>query len=156
MVAGVEVVTPVVVAWKVAVVAPAATVTVAGTVAAVLLLESVTEALAAAAPFSVTVPVDDVPPVTDVGFMATVAMAGLIKTLRLAVAVCGGVAESVTVTVKLNVPKAVGVPERIPAGLRLKPVGSAPDVMAQMKGAVPFEAVSVAWGYTVLTITVDN
>lgn len=54
---------------NVAVVAPAATVTLAGTVAAVvLLLARVTTAPpVGAAPFRVTVPVDEVPPVTDLG-----------------------------------------------------------------------------------------
>jgi hypothetical protein len=49
--------------------------------------------------------------------------------LRLPVVVCGGVAESVTVTVKLKVPAAVGVPEITPPGLKVNPVGRAPDVM---------------------------
>ena len=61
--------TGVVVIVNVALVAPAATVTLAGTVAAaVLLLVSVTAAPpAGAAPFKVTVPVEEVPPVTLVG-----------------------------------------------------------------------------------------
>ena len=41
------------------------------------------------------------------------------------------------VTVPLNVPAAVGVPEITPAPLRLKPVGSAPDVTAKVIVAVP-------------------
>ena len=69
---GVEVVTLVVVAVKVALVAPAATVTLAGTDAALELSESETTAppLGAAA-LSVTVPVEELPPVTLVGFTAT-------------------------------------------------------------------------------------
>jgi hypothetical protein len=143
MVTGVEELTALVVTWKVAVVAPAATVAVPGTVATVLLLDSVTVAAAAAAPFSVTVPVVEVPPVTGVGFKATDARAGLIEILRIAVAVWEGVAESVTVTVKLKVPNAVGVPESTPPELSTSPAGGVPDVMAQVYGAVPFDAVRV-------------
>ena len=117
-----------VVTWKVPVDAPAATVTVAGIVADALPLASVTVTAAAAAPVSVTVPVDDVPPITAVGFNVTEEIAGLIKTVRFAVAVWGvGVAESVTVTVKLKDPKDVGDPVRTPAGLRLNPGGVLPD-----------------------------
>jgi len=132
MVAEVDVVTPAVVTWKVPVVEPAATVAVAGTVAEGLLLESVTAAADAAAPLSVTVPLEEVPPLTVVGFKVTEASAGLIVTLRLAVAVWAGVAESVTVTVKLNVPDAVGVPDSTPPELSVSPVGSAPEVTAQV------------------------
>ena len=66
-------VTGVVVTVNVALVAPAATVTFAGTVAAaVLLLVSVTTAPpAGAALFNVTVPVEEVPPVTLVGLRET-------------------------------------------------------------------------------------
>ena len=139
--------TATVVTWNVAVVAPAATDTLAGTVADELLLDSVTVAAAAAAPFRVTVAIDDVPPSTVAGFKLTDASVGLIRTLRLAVAVWGvGVAESVTETVKLKVPKAVGVPETTPAGLKVTPAGSAPDVMAHVYGATPLAAVRVVDG----------
>jgi hypothetical protein len=72
IVTGVEAVTAVVVTRKVALVAPAGTVTLGGTVAtAVLLLESETCSPApGAGPFSVTVPVgEEVPPVALAGFM---------------------------------------------------------------------------------------
>ncbi len=70
MVTGVVELTVVVVTVNVAVVAPAVTVTLAGTVAtAVLLLVSVTTAPpVGAALLNVTVPVEEVPPVTAVGF----------------------------------------------------------------------------------------
>lgn len=46
-------------------------------------------------------------------------------------AVCGvGVVESVTITVKLNVPKVVGVPVIVPPDApNVKPVGSVPELM---------------------------
>jgi hypothetical protein len=70
--------TATVVAVKVALVAPAATVTLAGTVAtAVLLLPSVTTAPpAGAALLNVTVPVEDAPPVTAAGLTDTEDTAG--------------------------------------------------------------------------------
>src|SRR5271165_2627328 len=70
MVAVVLLATPLVVMVKVAVVAPAATVTLAGSCAApVLLLDKVTSAPPeGAGPFSMTVPLEVFPPATDVGF----------------------------------------------------------------------------------------
>jgi hypothetical protein len=61
--------TALVVAVKVAVVAPASTVTVAGTWAAAVLLELklTTAPPVGAAPLSVTVPVEELPPTTEVG-----------------------------------------------------------------------------------------
>ena len=66
-------VTVLVLTLNVAIVEPAETVTLAGTVATfVLLLDSVTTAPAAGAgPFNVTVPVEVVPPRTEVGFRET-------------------------------------------------------------------------------------
>jgi hypothetical protein len=79
-----------VVAVKVAVVAPAATVTDAGTWAAAVLLEVrlTTAPPVGAALLSVTVPVEEVPPATDVGLTLTpesVAPAGAVVTVRIAV-----------------------------------------------------------------------
>ena len=61
------VVTLVVLTVKLALLAPAATVTLAGTVAAEALLERYTVALLAAAPLRVIMPVEGDPPVTLVG-----------------------------------------------------------------------------------------
>jgi len=72
IVTDVELVTAVVVTVKVAVVAPAATVTLAGTVAAALLLDKLTDPPPVGAmPLKVTVPVDEVPPLTEAGFRVT-------------------------------------------------------------------------------------
>jgi len=76
-VTGVDAATAPVVTLNVALVAPAATVTLAGTDAAGLLLESVTCAPpAGAGPFSVTVPVEEPPPVTLVGLTVSDETAG--------------------------------------------------------------------------------
>lgn len=66
--------------------------------------------------------------------------------LRLLVAVCAaGEVESVTFTVKLNVPDAVGVPEIVPVeAVKLRPVARVPELMLQLYGVVPPEAASVA------------
>ena len=64
--------TGLVVTRKVAVLAPAATVTLAGTVAAVLFLDSVTTAPpAGAGPLSLTVPVAEFPPTSVLGLRLT-------------------------------------------------------------------------------------
>ena len=69
-------VTGVVLTVNVAVLEPAATTTLAGAVAAALLLLSVTVALTAATPVSVTVPVDVFPPASALGLRATEDKAG--------------------------------------------------------------------------------
>jgi hypothetical protein len=61
-------------------------------------------------------------------------------TLRLAVAVCAGVLESVTFTLKENDPVAVGVPLIWPELLNVKPAGNAPDATVQVYGVFPPEA----------------
>jgi len=49
------------------------------------------------------------------------------------VAVCGvGVVESVTFTVKLKEPEAVGVPEMVPVEESDRPAGKAPELMLQL------------------------
>jgi hypothetical protein len=53
------------------------------------------------------------------------------------VAVFGGVAESVTLTVKVKLPVAVGVPDSNPNRLRVSPVGGEPDDTVQMYGDFP-------------------
>ena len=78
MVTVVDAATALVLTVNVALVAPAGTVTLEGTVAAaVLLLESTTCAPpAGAAPLNVTVPVEELPPVTLVGFSPSEARVG--------------------------------------------------------------------------------
>jgi len=77
MLTAVDAVTALVLTVNVALVAPATTVTLEGTRAAPLLLESATVAPpAGAAPLSVTVPVEEFPPVTLVGFSPSEARVG--------------------------------------------------------------------------------
>lgn len=77
IVAEVEEVTEVVVTVKLALVAPAATVTLVGTVAALELSESETTAPpGGAAALKVTVPVEELPPTTLVGFSDTAESVG--------------------------------------------------------------------------------
>jgi hypothetical protein len=87
IVAEVAVTTATVLTVKLAVVAPSTTITLAGTVAAALSLERVATAPPdGAGPFKVTVPVEDDPPVTLVGFRETTeSIGGLI--VRVAVCV---------------------------------------------------------------------
>src|SRR5208282_966474 len=77
MVTGVDAATATVVAWKVMLLVLASTVTLAGTVTALLLLPSETKTPpVGAGPVRVTVPVDGLPPTTDVGFTLTAESAG--------------------------------------------------------------------------------
>ena len=91
---------------KLTLVAPAGTITLDGTLAAPLLLESATCAPpAGAGPLSVTVPVEDVPPTTLVGFRvseATVGSGGAV-TVRVIAVVCVN-APDVPVMVTVTVP----------------------------------------------------
>jgi hypothetical protein len=69
-----------------------------------------------------------------------VAMAnfGVMVMVNAFVAVCGGVPESVAVMEKLNVPAVVGVPERRPLGVSVRPPGSVlPLAKAQVTAPVP-------------------
>ena len=77
MVTAVDVVTATVVAWKVMLLVLASTVTLVGTVTALLLLCNPTVMPpVGAGPVRVTVPVDGLPPTTDVGFTLTAESAG--------------------------------------------------------------------------------
>ena len=62
----------------------------------------------------------------------------LIVMRRGCVAVCGGVLESVTITVKFEVPATVGVPEIFPVVASSdRPSGRDPALMLQLTGSVP-------------------
>ena len=62
--------------------------------------------------------------------VAMLSVVALTAMLNAWVAVCGVVELSLTVTVKLDVPAAVGDPEITPLeGSRLRPAGREPDVM---------------------------
>jgi hypothetical protein len=88
MVAEREAVTVFVVTLSVALVFPAAIVTVAGTVAEALLLDKDTETPpAGATPLKVTVPVEDVPPVTLGGFTESEERATVIAGVTMSAAV---------------------------------------------------------------------
>jgi hypothetical protein len=82
-------VTTLVVTVKVAVVPPATTVTLAGTWAAAVLLDvnATTAPPAGACPLKVTVPVEETPPNTDVGFTLTALSAATGVTVTVSVAV---------------------------------------------------------------------
>jgi hypothetical protein len=64
--------------------------------------------------------------------------------LRFAVAVAGGVCESLTCTVKSWVPWLVGAPVMAAEELRVRPAGKLPEVIDQVYGGAPPEAASEA------------
>jgi hypothetical protein len=64
--------------------------------------------------------------------------------LKFAVAVVAGELESVTPTVKLKVPAAVGVPDILPVDAASEmPPGKAPEVILHVYGALPCDAMRV-------------
>ena len=70
--------------------------------------------------------------------MARIGVTAATKMLSEVVTECGGVAESATLTVKFEVPAAVGVPLIIPvAGFRESPVGRVPAVALQVRAPFP-------------------
>jgi hypothetical protein len=139
---------------KVALVAPAGTITLEGTLAAPLLLESATCAPpAGAGPLSVTVPVEDVPPITLVGFRVseeTVGRGGGVR-VRVMVVVCVKVPD-VPVMVVVTVPMVAALLAAsvivlvVVAGLGLNdavtPLGS-PDTDKLTLPLKPFSGVTV-------------
>ena len=64
--------------------------------------------------------------------------------VRLAVALCTGEVESLTFTVKEEVPAVVGVPLIWPEVLRVRPAGREPELSDQLYGVVPPLAASEA------------
>jgi hypothetical protein len=76
---------------------------------------------------------------------------GPIPRVAARVAVSGVVLESVTWTVKLDDPAAVGVPESTPAVLSVRPAGNVPTVTFQVNGDVPPVAAKV-WLYATPTV----
>src|SRR6266850_3110214 len=147
MMTAVEAATALVLTGKVALVAPAGTVTLPGTVAAELLLDSVTcVPPPGAGPSSVTVPVELLPPVTVVGFTASEVRRTLGTTVRVAVRVAppydaemvadvdAATAVVLTVNVALVAPAGtVTLPDTVAAELLLDSVTCAPPA-----GAGPF------------------
>jgi hypothetical protein len=73
---------------------------------------------------------------------------GLMRILRACVAVCTGLLESVTITMKFDVALGVvGVPESRPALLRVKPGGTAPALVVNV--SVPNPVAATIWLYAV-------
>jgi hypothetical protein len=68
----------------------------------------------------------------------------MIVIVKLAVAVCAGELESVTLTVTEEVPVVVGVPLIAPEMLSVRPAGKEPELIDQVYGEVPPLAAKVA------------
>ena len=64
--------------------------------------------------------------------------------LRLAVALCAGELESVTLTANEEVPAVVGVPLICPELLKVRPAGREPELSDQLYGVIPPLAASAA------------
>lgn len=105
----VTVATAVVVTVNVADVAPCATVTDAGTVATALLDASVTTLPpAGAGPVRVTVPVEDAPPATAVGFKVTLLMASVVLRRKLSMCVRHWLLDATVIPTTQNKPSSEG------------------------------------------------
>jgi hypothetical protein len=87
-----------------------------------------------------------VPPVNEPVVILTGGIDALIVRLNALVAACAvGAVESVTFTVKLKVPEAVGVPEMTPLdAVKVNPEGSEPELILHVYGIVPPLAAIVA------------
>jgi hypothetical protein len=88
-----------------------------------------------------------VPPASEV--VVTFKVAGAIAIDSAAVVVAD--AESVTLTVKLLVPAAVGVPEIVPFAASVNPAGNVPLASDHVYGGVPPEAAKL-WVYAAPTV----
>ena len=87
----------------------------------------------------------DCPEGTDVVVTCTSVTAAATVILRDFVAVCAGDEESLTCTLKGDIPACVGVPLICPVeAVRPSPVGKAPELIDHEYGAVPPEEVRVA------------
>ena len=100
--------------------------------------------LGAGEPVAVTGNAPVVPATNVTVFTLVIAGAWLTMMSSTWVADCGPIVlESLTFTVKLALPSAVGVPAIAPALLRVRPAGSEPPLMVKVRAPVPPEAAMV-------------